>query len=89
MEGKSMDIFLLLVVILFLLWLDWYMAQQFYIAACDKGYNERKYFWICFWLVAAGWLLVVALPDKSSHLHNHEPLQTTNLGFSDNELPDL
>ena len=60
------------------IWLEWYIAKQFYEAAKAKGYYERKYLWICFWLTWMGYLLVIALPDRG----NSVPV------ISD-ELPDL
>lgn len=49
----------------FLLWLGWYLAKRFYEVAVMKGHTERKYFWICLWLGLWGYLLVIALPDRS------------------------
>lgn len=60
-----------------LIWLNWYISKQFYEAAQAKGYNDRKYFWICFWLGIVGYLLVIALPNNGSIM-----------AMSD-ELPDL
>ena len=60
------------------LWIDWYMAKQFYEVAKAKGYYERKYLWICFWMTFAGYLLVIALPDRGNAVKE----------ISD-ELPDL
>ena len=48
------------------LWVLWYMAKQFYEVAKAKGYYERKYLWICFWLTFMGYLLVIALPDRGN-----------------------
>lgn len=62
----------------FLIWLEWYIAKQFFAAAQAKGYNERKYLWICFWLSFVGYLLVIALPDRGN----------SPAAISD-ELPDL
>ena len=72
---------ILLLVTVFLplgLWLEWFIANQFFEAAKAKGYHDSKYLWICFWLGLAGWLLVCALPDRG----NSVP------AISD-ELPDL
>ena len=48
----------------FIIWLQWYLAEQFAEAAKAKGYHDTKYFWICFWLSWIGYLLVIALPDR-------------------------
>ena len=44
--------------------LDYFIAKWFSEAAEDKGYDDRKCFWICFWLGFIGYLLVIALPDR-------------------------
>lgn len=69
---------LYLVIGVFLLWLDWLIANWFFEAAQEKGYQDRKYLWICFWLSFVGYLLVIALPDRGN----------TQQVISD-ELPDL
>lgn len=60
------------------LWIFWYLAKQFFEIAKAKGYSDRKYLWICFWLGLPGWLLVIALPDRANSVPT----------ISD-ELPDL
>ena len=77
---RNMDMSVLLYLIVFgiFIWIDWYIAEQFYQAAQAKGYGEKKYLWICFWLTWAGYLLVIALPGRG----NQTPV------ISD-ELPDL
>lgn len=57
---------------------DFFLAGQFAEAAVAKGYTDKKYYWICFWLGLPGWLLVIALPNRE----NDVPV------ISD-ELPDL
>ena len=69
----------LLLVAVVALWLAGYLANQFYEVAKEKGFTDRKYLWICFWLGAIGYLLVIALPDRGTH---------TTPAISD-ELPDL
>lgn len=68
----------LLLVAVVALWLAWYLANQFYEVAVEKGHADKKYFWISFWLGAIGYLLVIALPDRGN----------TPQAISD-ELPDL
>lgn len=43
-----------------------YIANRFSDVAAMKGHTERKYFWICLWLGWIGYLLVIALPDRSN-----------------------
>ena len=51
------------VLICLVLWFDYLIAKEFYIAAQGKGYSQKKYFWICFFLGIIGYLLVIALPS--------------------------
>lgn len=43
---------------------DYFVAKEFYKAAVMKGWASRKYFWISFFLLFAGYILVAALPDR-------------------------
>ena len=43
---------------------DYFVAREFYKAAVMKGWPQKKYFWLAFLLSLAGWLLIVALPDR-------------------------
>ena len=71
---------ILMYIIIFALWtwLAWYIATQFYEVAQAKGYQAHKYFWMPFCLGFVGYLLVIALPDRSNSVQT----------ISD-ELPDL
>ena len=66
--------------LIFVFWIviSIYLAEQFYEVVQEKGYDDRKYFWICFWFGIPGYLLVIALPSRSN------TLQTVS-----DELPDL
>ena len=44
--------------------ISYYLAKEFYKASVARGWPEKKYFWICFLLPIAGYLLVIALPDR-------------------------
>lgn len=57
-----MTLYLLLAVALMVL--SYFIANWFFEAAEEKGYHDKKYFWICFWLGLIGWILVCALPDR-------------------------
>lgn len=59
---------------------SWFVAQEFYKAAVAKGWPDKKYFWLCFLLTFAGYLLVAALPDRGG------PAQGS---FTSDELPEL
>lgn len=56
--------FVYLVIAIIALIVDWMLAEEFYSAACAKGYAERKYFWWAFLTGLPGYLLVVALPRQ-------------------------
>ena len=73
-----MAFFISLLVLAAILVLDYFIAKCFFEVAEAKGHHDKKYFWICFWLGAVGYLLVVALPDRGN----------TQQAASD-ELPDL
>lgn len=45
--------------------ISYLIANEFYQIAIMKGFNESKYLWISFFLGMVGYLLVIALPDKS------------------------
>ena len=45
------------------------IAKKFELIAGEKGYDG--YFWWCFWLGAAGWAMVIALPDRKMKLPDH------------------
>ena len=55
-----------LVVLCLVLFILWKIANEFYAVAQSKGYNDRKYFWYCFFLGMIGYLLVIALKDKKA-----------------------
>lgn len=57
---------------------DLIIAAGFSDIAGKKGHSGTSYFWWCFLFSLAGWLMVVALPDKS----NSKPVVS-------DELPDL
>lgn len=45
--------------------LYWFVGKQFYAIAKMKGHPQKKYFWWCFWAGIIGWMMVIALPDRS------------------------
>lgn len=61
-----MGVFICLLVAVICFTLAYYIAKWFYEVAEEKGYHNKKYFWICFWLGWIGYLLVVALPDRGN-----------------------
>lgn len=65
------------------LWINYLIAREFYRTACMKGHYQIKYLWLPFFLGAIGYLIVVALPDKSALNHGVQT-QSHNQG---NDLP--
>lgn len=59
-------ILLWIVVLIVILIVQYKVADEFYYVAIKKGYDEKKYFWYCFWLGIVGYLLVIALPDNTN-----------------------
>ena len=59
-----MKIVILLLLCLAALVISYFVAKEFYKAAVAKGWPQKKYFWLCFLLTFAGYLLVVSLPDR-------------------------
>jgi len=62
---------------IFLAIIIWYsVAQQFQRIAAMKGHNEIKYLWWSFFLGPAGWLMVVALPDRAQAVYYYNDENT-------------
>lgn len=45
---------------------DYYISKEFQRIAILKGFHESRYFWYPFWLPLVGYLMVIALPDRST-----------------------
>lgn len=50
--------------LVFLIWLNWFIAKQFSDIAAEKGFLERRNFWIPFFFEMVGYIMVVAMPDR-------------------------
>lgn len=61
--------------------INYQLAKQFYLVACNKGYFDKKYKWIPFFCGIAGYLLVIALPDRKTN--------TAYTSFKKEDLPDI
>lgn len=55
--------------------INWYLAGCFYDVACEKGFTERRYFWVPFWFGLIGYLLVIALPDRKKDTAARPPMK--------------
>ena len=54
----------IVIAVIFFIAADILLAQEFYKAAVMKGWSGKKYFWYAVVLTIAGYLLVIALPDR-------------------------
>ena len=52
---------------LLLILLDYFIAEQFFKIANEKGYTDKRYFWYSFLLTGVGYAMVIALPDHSNY----------------------
>lgn len=70
--------FLMFLVAVAYIVLDWFIGKEFANIAAMKGHTEAKYFWWSFLMGPVGYAMVIALPTVSN--------QTTSAAF---ELPEL
>ena len=77
MKG-ALIIVILLAFSLLPLFILYFIAKQFYNIACEKGFLQKRYFWIPFLLGIIGYMLVIALPDRSNHAIYASNIQTEN-----------
>lgn len=60
-------VIVVIIVIGILLLLNYLLAKEFYAIAEMKGYEyHKKYFWYCFIFGWIGYLMVIALPNKTA-----------------------
>ena len=60
------DVFVVIIVVGIILFLNYLLAREFYAIAEMKGYEyHKKYFWYCFIFGWIGYLMVIALPNKA------------------------
>ena len=80
-----------ILLIVLLIAINFYIANEFYKVAEMKGYSERKYFWIPFFFWFAGHLLIVALPDKNQQiqLNNISKQLNSTSNMHTDSLPKL
>ena len=61
------DVIIVLIIVGIILFLNYLLAKEFYVIAEMKGYEyHKKYFWYCFIFGWIGYLMVIALPDKTA-----------------------
>ena len=57
-------VFLYIILFIALLIVNASLASRFEQIAAEKGFSDKAYFWWCFFMGIAGYLMVVALPDR-------------------------
>lgn len=62
MEYVIMTVLVSLIILAIVLLIQFLIAKEFYYVACRKGYEQKKYLWLPFFLGIIGYLLVIALP---------------------------
>lgn len=89
-------VLLSIAVLCLLIWLNYFIAKQFEAAANAKGHWGSRFFHLCFWCGAIGYLLVIALPDRgksapTAHNAHSVPaaVQAITPKANNDELPDL
>lgn len=65
MEREEKMGFLIFLGICVVLAINYFIAYEFYRIAVMKGHDDDKYLWISFLFAFAGYMLVIALPDRS------------------------
>lgn len=78
--------FLVLLIIIILLVIDWLISKEFYKIAVEKGFDNEKYLWITFLLGIVGMIMVCALPDRRGEINYNKSLKND---VNDDELPEL
>ena len=63
------------------------LANEFHTAACAKGFNSQRYFWLPFLFGVFGAMVVIALPNKNERNRtNSKPVPKKPVN---DDLPDL
>lgn len=75
-------VFINFLIVAFVLIINFLIAREFYHVAQAKGYDETKYLGIAFFVPIAGYLLVIALPNRAN---TQEQVQAVAI----DKLPEL
>ncbi len=65
------------------------LAGHFYSVAVIKGYTDTVYLKLAFWAPIAGYLLVIALPDRNRQLSSNPNPAFVKTSTVVNDLPEL
>lgn len=83
-----MEELIFLIILIVLIVILYIFAVEFRSVAEMKGYYDDKYFWYAF-LGIGGWLLIIALPDRTRSLENHSSDSTATPNVILGRLPKL
>ena len=78
-ELAAIVFFLVLLFILISMLIKYFIAREFYKISCIKGFDNKKYLWITFFMTFVGGLMVAALPNNNC----------SGKKYIDSNLPDL
>ena len=88
-KGVAIMILVSIIVGIIVLVIQSILAQEFYMVAADKGYDNGKYFWFVFLFGVLGALLVVALPDRAGRPFGGANSPNAPAQAAADELPEL
>lgn len=57
---------LFIIILALAIYINCIIAKNFQNIATLKGFNNKKYFWFCFWLGVVGYFMVIALPNNNN-----------------------
>ena len=75
--------FVWIIIIVAALAIDVAVSLEFMKIADMKGHDGQRYFWWCFFLLAFGSLMVIALPDRNAEQKSGTVTETVD------ELPEI
>lgn len=80
-----------IIVIIIGIYINYLISKEFKKAAELKGYMEKRYFWITFFLSVVGMLLIIALPDLKNRelLEGQKNALNNKEGASTYSLPEI
>lgn len=64
MDFFKLSVWVYVVILIVALIIDYFIAKQFEDIAEEKGFSQKRNFWIPFFFGLVGWIMVAALPDR-------------------------
>ena len=75
-----MSVFWILLLSIAFLVIHYFVSMEFFKIAAAKGWSQKKYMLMAFFLWIVGYMLIIALPDRASG---------NTRAFISNDLPEL